>query len=157
MGLKVTGSIYSKRARKCLKCGSELKKLKDDVINTCQECGQQHYVDITGNSLALTVYERPELRHRVEEIRVLESIPEDVDAITDQLRTVKTELISARRSYNAALKENLALTEENKELRDKVIKLTNKLMHEQLNAKEWEQAADGLASELEKLKANGAW
>lgn len=40
MGLKVTGSIYSKRARKCLKCGSELKELKDDVINTCQECGQ---------------------------------------------------------------------------------------------------------------------
>lgn len=91
MGLKVTGSIYSKRARKCLKCGSELKELKDDVINTCQECGQQHYVDITGNSLALTVYERPELRHRAEK----ESIPEDVGAITEQLRTVKTELISA--------------------------------------------------------------
>lgn len=38
---------------------------------------------------------RPELRHRAEKIRVLESIPEDVGAITEQLRTVKTELISA--------------------------------------------------------------
>ena len=55
----------TKKARNCLKCNSRLLNLKDNVVNTCEVCGQQHLVDFyTNNTIVLTAAERPELRKR---------------------------------------------------------------------------------------------
>ena len=45
MILKRIASKGNKKARNCLKCNSRLLNLKDNVVNTCEVCGQQHLVD----------------------------------------------------------------------------------------------------------------
>uniref|UniRef100_UPI001A9B8D95 hypothetical protein n=1 Tax=Dorea longicatena TaxID=88431 RepID=UPI001A9B8D95 len=63
--LKRIASKGNKKARNCLKCNSRLLNLKDNVVNTCEVCGQQHLVDFyTNNTIVLTAAERPELRKR---------------------------------------------------------------------------------------------
>ena len=65
MTLKRIASKSNKKARNCLKCNRRLTNLKDNVVNTCEGCGQQHLVDFyTNNTIVLTVAERPELRRR---------------------------------------------------------------------------------------------
>lgn len=65
MTLKRIASKSNKKAWNCLKCNRRLKNLKDNVVNTCEGCGQQHLVDFyTNNTIVLTVAERPELRRR---------------------------------------------------------------------------------------------
>jgi len=65
MAVKRIGNKRNIKARKCLNCGKALTGLKDNVINTCKTCGQQHLVDVyINNTLALTVAERPEMRRR---------------------------------------------------------------------------------------------
>lgn len=65
MILKRIASKSNKKARSCLKCNSRLQNLKDNVVNTCEVCGQQHLVDLyTNNTIVLTAAERPELRKR---------------------------------------------------------------------------------------------
>lgn len=65
MTLKRIASKSNKTARNCLKCNRRLTNLKDNVVNTCEGCGQQHLVDFyTNNTIVLTVAERPELRRR---------------------------------------------------------------------------------------------
>lgn len=65
MTLKRIASKSNKKARNCLKCNRRLTNLKDNVVNTCEGCGQQHLVDFyTNNTIVLTVAERPELRQR---------------------------------------------------------------------------------------------
>lgn len=65
MILKRIASKGNKKARNCLKCNSRLLNLKDNVVNTCEVCGQQHLVDFyTNNTIVLTAAERPELRKR---------------------------------------------------------------------------------------------
>lgn len=65
MTLKRIANKSNKKARNCLKCNRRLKNLKDNVVNTCEGCGQQHLVDFyTNNTIVLTVVERPELRKR---------------------------------------------------------------------------------------------
>lgn len=52
MILKRIASKGNKKARNCLKCNSRLLNLKDNVVNTCEVCGQQHLVDFyTSSSL----------------------------------------------------------------------------------------------------------
>lgn len=70
MILKRIASKGNKKARNCLKCNSRLLNLKDNVVNTCEVCGQQHLVDFyTNNTIVLTAAERPELRKRPREHR----------------------------------------------------------------------------------------
>lgn len=65
MTLKRIANKKNKKARNCLKCNRRLKNLKDNVVNTCEGCGQQHLVDFyEGNIIVLTAAERPELRRR---------------------------------------------------------------------------------------------
>lgn len=65
MTLKRIANKSNKKARNCLKCNRRLKNLKDNVVNTCEGCGQQHLVDFyTNNTIVLTVAECPELRRR---------------------------------------------------------------------------------------------
>lgn len=65
MALKRIASKSNRKARNCLKCNRRLTNLKDNVVNTCEGCGQQHLVDFyTNNTIVLTVAERPELRRR---------------------------------------------------------------------------------------------
>ena len=65
MALKRIANKSNRKARNCLKCNRRLKNLKDNVVNTCEGCGQQHLVDFyTNNTIVLTVAERPELRRR---------------------------------------------------------------------------------------------
>lgn len=65
MTLKRIASKSNKKARNCLKCNRRLNNLKDNVVNTCEGCGQQHLVDFyTNNTIVLTVAECPELRRR---------------------------------------------------------------------------------------------
>lgn len=65
MSLKRVANKSNKKARNCLKCNRHLRNLKDNVVNTCEGCGQRHLVDFyTNNTIVLTVAERPELRRR---------------------------------------------------------------------------------------------
>lgn len=65
MTLKRIANKSNKKARNCLKCNKRLTNLRDNIVNTCEGCGQQHLVDFcTNNTIVLTVAERPELRRR---------------------------------------------------------------------------------------------
>lgn len=65
MSLKRVANKSNKKVRNCLKCNRHLTNLKDNVVNTCEGCGQRHLVDFyTNNTIVLTVAERPELRRR---------------------------------------------------------------------------------------------
>ena len=65
MTLKRIASKNNKKSCNCLKCNRPLTNLKDNVVNTCEGCGQQHLVDFyTNNTIVLTVAERPEIRRR---------------------------------------------------------------------------------------------
>ena len=64
MTIKRVGGLKQTKTRRCLKCGAQLFGLKDNVKNECQCCGQKHFVDIYGDTLVLTVAERPDIRRR---------------------------------------------------------------------------------------------
>ena len=67
MSLKRVFNIGQEKQRLCLKCNQPINrdKLKDDVVYTCNYCGQQHFVDIYNNgSCSLTAIENQELRRR---------------------------------------------------------------------------------------------
>ena len=55
----------STRHKTCLDCGKQIEdRLKDDTIYFCENCGQEHYVDVYEKCIALTKKEYPELRKR---------------------------------------------------------------------------------------------
>lgn len=65
MILKRIASKSNKKPETAIKCNSRLQNLKDNEVNTCEVCGQQHLVDFyTNNTIVLTAAERPELRKR---------------------------------------------------------------------------------------------
>lgn len=56
---------FNKKRRKCLRCNKQIETpLKDDAVYTCERCGQQHFVDVYPDYIALTAVERPEVRRR---------------------------------------------------------------------------------------------
>lgn len=67
MAIKRSFSVKDNKGRACLKCGRTLplEQMKDDTICTCV-CGQKMFVDRYDSKAVLTVYERPELRRRLE-------------------------------------------------------------------------------------------
>lgn len=65
MGIKIFIARFNKKRRKCLRCKRQIETpLKDDTVYTCEGCGQQHFVDILPDYIALTVVERPDVRRR---------------------------------------------------------------------------------------------
>lgn len=68
MALKRSFSVKDSKGRACLKCGRaiQLEEIKDDTVCACV-CGQKMFVDKYGSRAVLTVYERPELRKRIQE------------------------------------------------------------------------------------------
>lgn len=65
MAIKIIIGRANKKYRKCLRCKKQIEEaLKDNVIYTCEHCGQQHFVDIYGGNIALTVVEHPYARRR---------------------------------------------------------------------------------------------
>lgn len=65
MAIKRILGRNSEKFKTCLNCGKPIEmRLKDDYEYRCRHCGQEHYVDIYENSIALTKAEYPHLRKR---------------------------------------------------------------------------------------------
>lgn len=61
---RIIGKINEKY-KSCLRCGQHIEKtLEDDEVYTCERCGQRHFIDVYEKNIAITVAERPEVRHR---------------------------------------------------------------------------------------------
>lgn len=74
MAIKRIIARYSKKHRKCLKCGQHIDGvLRDNEVYTCERCGQQHLIDVYKHYIAMTIAERPEVRHRTEIIETPQS------------------------------------------------------------------------------------
>lgn len=69
MAIKKVFNIKNSKARTCLKCNKQIKKvLRDNEIYTCSACGQKHFVDILEAEVVhLTVVEREEIRRRIKQ------------------------------------------------------------------------------------------
>lgn len=167
MSLKRAGDINQKGARDCLKCGTTLTNLKDDVINKCDCCGQEHFVDIVGHTLTLTVVEKPALRRRPAE-RQAEAIAEtkamELAAITLQLKRLEIQQAQVEEQHSKILKmlekRELEIKELKKAagiLRQQLTRTSKKLAEAEKNAKEWEEAADGLADWLAEIMQSKEW
>lgn len=63
-----------RKALHCLKCNAEITALLiDNMIFTCDKCGQTHYIDMYEKSISLTVTERPDIRRRHKENNITEA------------------------------------------------------------------------------------
>lgn len=168
--IKRTGDFNQKSARKCLKCGAELKDLYDNTVNTCACCGQQHYVDIWSNTLTLTVVEKPQYRRRINEYAQEKEqekeakIKAEITALTLQVEQARQQQKEVIKQHEQIKEEVERITEDKKDLKDQVKNLNKllkqnaeKLREAEENAKEWQDAAEDLAKFLEELKAQGKW
>ncbi len=91
MAVKRMGSKKDPKTMKCLRCGRlpEGIKPKDGTIHTCAVCGQQHFVDIIGDRLTLTVVERPDLRktpQKTEAEKRIEALEQENEELKQQLQ-----------------------------------------------------------------------
>lgn len=171
MSIKSKGDFNQIDARSCLKCGRELKDLYDNTVNTCAYCGQRHFVDIWDNSLTLTVAEKPQYRHRTNEVteQLREAAKEEeakarITALKLQIEQAKARQREAERRRKEAEEETARNEEDKKDLKGQIKELKRKLKKSEAalqeaeqNAAEWQDAAEGLAKFLEKLKAQGEW
>lgn len=185
MALKRVSSLHAKGGHNCLKCGSELTDWQhDNEVIECKYCGQQHFVDIAGKSLSLTVVERPELRRRQSftaantgEINIEGTLAaagqqaqedakdmENMSELKAQVKELKEQLAEAKKEKKKVEEQNEKLLrelDETQELlkntRDNLIAGQKELLKAKKDAYEWQKAADGLAEKLEELKAQGAW
>ena len=65
MAIKRVIGAKNTKYKTCLRCNKKIsKRLRDDTIYTCESCGQQHFVDVYPDKIALTVTEWPEIRRR---------------------------------------------------------------------------------------------
>lgn len=128
MAIKRSYSIESKRGNRCLRCGEQLLPyaMKDNTVCTCHKCGQKMTVDRHGQTVILTVVERPDIRRRVP--------PEIKDAPFD----AKMKLLSMTAENNSLKKR---LEEKEKETEEWTKK-----------AAQWEKTADDLAKMIEEIR-----
>ena len=65
MAIKRIIGRKNEKYKTCLRCNKKINKtLRDDTIYVCENCGQQHFVDVYPDTIALTVTEQPEIRRR---------------------------------------------------------------------------------------------
>ena len=65
MAIKVIIGKGSIKHKTCLDCGQQIEdRLEDDTIYYCENCGQEHYVDVYEKCIAITKKEYPEFRRR---------------------------------------------------------------------------------------------
>jgi len=150
MSLKRAGSLHGRGTRNCLKCDRELTDLKDDVINTCNYCGQQHLVDIVGKSLTLTVAEKPELRHRAIKVAAVQQAEETKEQAQELLKDVKRE-IDLYEKIDELKKQLKEVTKQHKQI-VKETELTQEAAIARINAKDAE--IELLRSELRNARHN---
>ncbi len=129
MAVKRSFSIKNKSNCACLKCGAQIlpDDLKDNMVYKCAQCGQEMTVDRYDSCAVLTVIEKPELRRRVPP-EIMNATPQDKADI-------------------------LKLLQEKECLQDQLITANSKIIECQRKAKDWQQAADGLARMIEEMKA----
>ncbi|RKM61011.1 hypothetical protein D6855_03695 [Butyrivibrio sp. CB08] len=185
MALKRVSSLHAKGGHNCLKCGSELTDWQhDNEVIECKYCGQQHFVDIAGKSLSLTVVERPELRRRQSftaantgEINIEGTLAaagqqaqedaKDMETISElkaEIKDLKSQLTEAKKEKKKADELNAELINQLEQLqellnntRDNLIAGQKELLKAKKDAYDWQKAADDLAHFLEQLKEQGKW
>lgn len=65
MAIKVIIGKGSIKHKRCLGCEKQIEdRLEDNEVYFCENCGQEHYVDVYDKCIALTKKEYPELRRR---------------------------------------------------------------------------------------------
>lgn len=129
MAIKRSFSVKNSKHCNCLKCGAHIlpENLKDNAVYTCAQCGQKMTVDRYESHVVLTVIERQDLRRRIP--------PEIMNAAPQE----KGEI--------------LKLLQENEVLKNQLIAANDKITELKRKAREWQQAADGLARMIEEMKA----
>lgn len=140
MAIKRIIDVTNAKSRICLKCAAPLPldDMKDDTVCTCRKCDQRMTVDRNGNTIYLTVIERPDIRHR--KIKQEDFFPQIKESVRIQDLT----------EQNNYLK---------KQMQDMIRQLREKqeeLSKCQQKAKDWEKAADNLARYIERTKAQAA-
>lgn len=127
MAIKRSYNIENKKGSRCLKCGEQLLPyaMRDNTVCTCNKCGQKMTVDRYGQTVILTVAERPEIRHRVP--------PEIKDVHLD----TKMRLLSI-------LEENNSLKRRLEEKEAEVDRWVERTAY-------WEKTADDLARMIEQM------
>lgn len=125
MAIKRIIGRYGKKYRSCLRCSKATEQtLRDDTIFICDNCGQQHFVDVYPNCIALTVIERPEVRKR------------HIDHITPQQQRARERLIdrveARRRGLDAWEEKYRDWLEELAELPEREREVEFSLMDEEM-------------------------
>lgn len=65
MAIKRIIGRKNEKYRTCLRCNKKIDRtLRDDTIYVCDQCGQQHFVDVYPDKIALTLGQYPEIRRR---------------------------------------------------------------------------------------------
>lgn len=130
MAVKRSFSVKSKKKCTCLTCGAQItpEHLNDNIVYACRACGQKMTVDRYGDRVILTVVERQELRRR---------IPPEIMSAAPEQRGLIAEIL-----------------QRNAELQSQLNAANEKIGVLQREAKEWQQAADGLAHMIGEMKAD---
>ncbi len=106
MAIKRILGRNSDKHKTCLGCGRPIEmRLKDDYIYLCRHCGQEHFVDIYENNIALTKAEYPHLRKRhsgneteLQQRRNLEEFVRKVEALRrEEQKHIENEELSCIR------------------------------------------------------------
>jgi len=128
MAIKRSFSVKDRKFCCCLTCGAQIipGKLKDDSVYMCGQCGQKMTVDRYGSSVVLTVLERQDLRRRIP--------PEVMNAAPQQRADI------------------LKLLQEKEYLKAQLTMANNKIIKCRQEARDWQQAAEGLARAIEEMK-----
>ena len=125
MAIKRIIGRYNKKYKSCLRCGKYIDKtLRDDIVYTCEHCGQQHFVDVYPNAIALTVMERPEIRRRHLDYATVEQ-KKAMQALIDKVEARKVKLDEWEEAHKDWLEEVAEMPE-----RDQKIELS--LMGEEM-------------------------
>lgn len=128
MAIKRSFSVKNQKFCCCLTCGAQIEpdELKDNTVYVCAQCGQKMTVDRYESRVVLTVIERQDLRRR---------IPPEIMNATPQEKA-----------------EIIRILQENDSLKDKLHIANGKIKELRQKARDWQQAADGLARMIEETK-----
>ena len=116
MAIKRIIGRYTKKQRKCLRCGEKIEKaLYDDIVYNCESCGQLHYVDIYKDTIVLTVVEHPEVRRRPKRENITEQSRARQKLIA-KVNTRRMEATAWEETYRDWLQELAEMPEQQREI-----------------------------------------